>query len=97
MDELKQEFGKFEVAFFAWKNEVNRHTEKLDMQYADFLSRIGKVLDAMASLAKRIEKSETIANQPDPKMEDIMKRLDKLEQKKPEPMKKSFWPPFKSV
>ena len=80
MDELKQEFGKFEVQFFAWKNEVNRHTEKLDSQYAELLSGLKKSVDALFVLNERMKKFEVA-------MGDIASRLKKLEEPKPEPKK----------
>ena len=97
MDELKQEFGKFEVQFFAWKNEVNRHTEKLDTQYAELLSGLKKSVDTIFSLNERMKKLES-KDDPAKAITDLAQRIEKLEklaEQKPVPIKKSFWNPLK--
>lgn len=89
MDELKKEISLFQVQFFAWKNEVNRHTEALDKQYADLLSGLKKAVETIVSLNERVKLQRVIWTEKD--VEDISTRLNKLEKQQLIPAKKPFW------
>ena len=88
IEEVGQEFGKFQLAFFKWKNEVNARLEKLEALehaasegFGELESRI-KVLEEARQ--RQIAFNATVALKKDEKAVE-----------KPAPISIKFWDIFK--
>lgn len=80
INEIAQEFGRFQYDFFKWKNEVNDRLRKLEA--GDYASS-----DALAEIANRVEALAHF-------VADMRREVELLKKSQGEE-NKSFWDWFK--